>query len=167
MTDINLTPKLKMKMASRSRVRGRYNSSEIFAITHGFRSGKLTPEQWMHAPERTTKELLMMFSGIGLHTQIQGLLGGKNYEEEKIVYPYKDIVVVAKADFMPPHKPDEVWEFKTSDTVMAKAKPWQISQTKLYCTIFEKPFGVIYQPLQDDDGIYLKDIGRVERDDAW
>lgn len=165
--DINLTQKLRQKMASRSRVRGRYNSSEVYAITHGFRSGKLTPEEWMHSPEKTTKELLAMWSGTGMHNQIQGLLGGRDYKEEKVEYVYKDIILVAKADFIPPNKPDEVWELKTSEKLMEKMKPWAEHQVKMYCTMFGKKKGTIYQPVQDDDGIYLKDIGRVERDDVW
>lgn len=165
--DINLTQKLRQKMASRSRIRGRYSASEIYAINYGFREGKLTPEQWMRSPERSTKELLTMWSGTGMHNQIQGLLGGRDYKEEKVEFPYKDIIIVAKADFMPSHLPDEVWEFKTSEKLMKKAKPWAEHQVKLYTTMFKKKKGTIYQPVQDDDGIYLKDLGSVERDDEW
>lgn len=165
--DINLTPKLKQSMAGRSRIRGRYNSSEIYAINYGFKSGKLTPEQWLHAQEKTVKEILTMWSGIGMHHQIQGLLGGRDYKEEKKEFHYKDIVVVAKADFMPPHLPDDVWELKTSEKSMDKAKPWALHQVKLYTTMFEKKRGSIYQPVQDDEGIYLKHLGSVERDDEW
>ena len=154
-------------MAGRSRIRGRYNSSEVYAITHGFRSGKLTPEEWMNAPEKTTKELLTMWNGTGIHNQIQGLLGGRDYKEEKVEFVYKDIIVVAKADFMPPNLPDEVWELKSSEKLMTKAKPWALHQVKMYTTMFKKKRGTIYQPVQDDDGIYLKYLGSVERDDEW
>lgn len=166
MSDINLTSKLKQKMAGRSRVRGRYNSSELYAINYGFKSGKLTPEQWLHAPERTVKEMLTMFNGIGGHNQIQSLLDPK-YCENKVEFVYKDIVLVAKADYMPPDKLDEVWELKTSEKLMTKMKPWQEHQVKLYTTMFNRPVGVVYQPVSNDEGIYLKDLGRVERDDAW
>lgn len=167
MNDINLTPIFKRKMNARPRVRGRYNSSDLYAINHGFRSGKLTPEQWMHSPERPVKELLNMWAGTGLHNQIQGLLGGRDYKEEKKEFHYDEITVVAKADFLPPYKPDTVWEFKTSEKLMTDSKPWHDNQVKLYTTIFEKDFGSIYQPIQDADGVYLKHLKTVERDDAW
>lgn len=165
--DINLTPILEKKMGTpRPRTRGRYNASELYAITHGFRSGKLTPEQWLHAPKKTVKEILTMWGGIGIHNQIQDLLNPK-YCENKVEFVYRDIILVAKADYLPPENPDEVWELKTSKKLMTEMKPWQRLQTKLYCTMFEKPVGVVYQPVQDDNGIYLKDIGRVGRDDGW
>ena len=65
--DINLTPKLKSKMNSRPRVRGRYNSSELYFINNG----STTPEQWLKQPERKVKEMLMMWNGIGIHNQLE------------------------------------------------------------------------------------------------
>ena len=44
--DINLTPRLKEKMAPRERVRGRYNCSEMYGIINGW----TTPEQWFNPP---------------------------------------------------------------------------------------------------------------------
>lgn len=163
--DINLTARLKQKMGSRPRVRGRYNSSELYFINHGQGKLKVTPESWLNQPDRPIKDILNMWSGIGLHNQLEELLG-KEHSEKKVEYKYKDITLVGKADFMPPHK-DEVWEFKTSEKLMEEAKPWHISQVKLYTTMFEKPLGVIYQPIQDSDGVYLKHLGTVERDDEW
>ena len=69
--DINLTPKLQQKMSSRSRIRGRYNASEIYFIVNGL----TTPEEWMNPPKKKVKEMLTMWNGIGTHNQIQDLLG--------------------------------------------------------------------------------------------
>lgn len=160
--DIDLTKKLRDSMAFRPRIRGRYNSSEVWGINNGY----TTPEQWLNAQEKSTEELLTMWAGTGMHNQIERLLGTQ-FCEKKIELVYKDIVLVAKADFMPPEFQDEVWEFKTSENKMEKAKPWAEHQVKLYCSLFNKKQGVVYQPLQDKNGLYLKEIGRVNRDDKW
>ncbi len=160
--DINLTKKLMSQMNSKSRVRGRYNSSELYFILHGL----TTPEEWINGKERTTEDVLKMWNGIGVHSQIEKLLGSQ-YSEKKAEAHYKGMTLVGKADFMPPHKPDYVWEFKSSEELMSKAKAWHEHQTKLYCTMFEKPFGTIYQPIQDKNGLYLKHLKTVERDDIW
>lgn len=152
-------------MASRSRVRGRYNSSELYFINHGVGKLKITPEKWLHPEEKDMKQILNMWTGVGMHNQLEDLLG-KADSEKKVEFVYKDIVLVGKADFLPPTK-DEAWEFKTSDRLMDKMKLWHSHQVGLYCSMFEKSIGVIYQPVQDDSGIYLKDIGRVKRDDEW
>ncbi len=162
MSDINLTNRLTAKMSARPRVIGRYNSSEAYFIINGM----VTPKQWLHPEKKSVKECLTMWGGIGMHNQIQDLLGTE-YCEEKKVYPYKNISVVGKVDFLPPHKTDEIWEFKTSERKMKEAKPYHLHQVKMYCTMFERQKGVIYQPVQNDDGVYLKDLGSVERDDEW
>ena len=117
--DINLTQRLKSKMAPRSRVRNRYSSSEMYGIVNGW----ITPKQWFNPPEKNMKELLNMWNGTGMHNQLEELMGVDN-SEKKIEYLYKNIVLVGKADFLPVHKPEEVWEFKTSENVMDQAKPW-------------------------------------------
>ena len=160
--DIDLTQKLRQKMSSRPRVRGRYNSSELYFINNG----STTPEQWLKRPEKSIKEILMMWNGIGMHNQIQDIMG-KEYSESKKEFVYKDIVLVGQVDFLPPDKLDEVWEIKTSEKTMEKAKPWHSVQTKLYCTMFNKGIGKIYQPVRNEEGIYLKHLGTVERNDQW
>lgn len=161
MSDINLTPKFKVKMNARPRVRGRFNSSELWFINNG----RITPEEWLHPTDRSVKELLTMWAGTGTHSQLEDLLG-KEHSEKKIEFVYKDIVLVGKADYLPPNK-NEVWEFKTSIKLMDKAKPWHLNQVGLYTSMFQKSIGKIYQPVQDDNGIYLKDLGTVKRDDVW
>lgn len=161
MGDINLTPKLRQKMSNRSRVRGRYNSSELFFINNG----SVSPEEWLNPTDKTVKEMLTMWNGIGVHNQLEDLLG-KDHSEKKAEVVYKGIVLVGKADFLPPNK-EEVWEFKTSERRMDKAKPWHEHQAKLYCTMFKRLNGLIYQPLANKDGLYLKHLSTVQRDDFW
>lgn len=160
--DVDLTPILKQKMCTRPRTRGRYNSSELYFINNG----STTPEQWLNSPERETNEILTMWAGIGAHNQLEDLLGRENCEKKAEIV-YKGIILVAKADFIPPRTNDEVWEFKTSEKKMTKAKPWHEHQVKLYCTMFNKEKGLVFQPLQDKNGLYLKHLGTVQRDDAW
>ena len=166
MNDVNLTPLLKSKFTSYARQRGRYNSSELFFILHANGHLKTTPEKWMNAPQREVKDMLNMWTGTGMHNQLEELMG-KEHSEKKTTFDYKGMTLVAKADFMPPHKPDDVWEFKTSDKLMKEAKPWHKHQTKIYTTMFEKKRGSVYQPIQDQNGLYLKHLGTVERDDKW
>lgn len=162
--NVDLTNKLLMSLSSRPRIRKRYNASEIYAITHGW----TTPEQWMSPPPREVKDVLLMWNGMGAHHQIQTLLGGRYYKEEKVEFNLDGgISLIAKADFLPADKPNEVWEFKTTDSVMDKAKPWAEYQVKLYCSLFNRPEGVVYQPVQSEKGLFLKFLGRVNRDDEW
>lgn len=162
MKDINLTPKLLKKMNARPRTRGRYNSSELYFIING----KTTPAQWLDPPTRSVEEVITMWNGIGVHSQLEELMG-KEFSERKLEFKYKGITLVAKVDFEPPHKPDEIWEFKSSERLMKTAKPWHEHQTKLYLTIFGKQQGVIYQPVRNAAGMYLKHLKTVTRDDAW
>ncbi len=160
--DIDLTNALREKMKSRPRVRGRYNSSELWGILNGY----TTPEEWLHPKERTPIELLRMQMGIIVHDHIQKLLPPEGNEVKK-EYHYQDIVLVAKVDHLPPHLPDEVWELKTSQEPMEHAKPWACEQIKLYLSIFERPKGIIFQPVSNAQGLFLKRIGEVCRDDKW
>lgn len=160
--DIDLTQRLRQKMANRPRVRGRYNSSELYFINNGSTS----PSDWLNSPEKDMKQILMMWGGIGMHNQLEELLGREN-SEKKTEIVYKDIVLVGKADYMPPGLKDRVWEFKTSDKRMANSKPWHDHQVKLYCSMFGKAHGDVYQPLQNDEGLYLKHLKTVDRDDKW
>lgn len=106
-----------------------------------------------------------MWAGTGIHNQIESLLDSR-YCEQKVELKYKDLTLVAKADYLPPEE-SVVWEFKSSEKLMEKMKPWAAHQAKIYCSMFHKEKGIIYQPLQDDNGIYLKELGSVTRDDAW
>lgn len=166
MKDVNLTTKLQQKMKSRPRIRGRYNASELYGITVGFRGQKTTPTEWMTPQNRSVAEMLKMWNGTGIHNQLEELMG-KEHAEKKVEYVYKGITLVLKLDFLPPHLPDVIWEFKSSDKLMAKSKPWHEYQLRLYLTAFDKRLGVILQPVSNESGLYLKNIGEVTRDDEW
>jgi len=160
---IDITPLLIKSMASYPRTIGRYNSSEIYAILNGW----TTPEQWLKPPEKTPKEMKVMWKGTWGHKQVQSLLKQELCEQKNVV-EYKDIKIVGKADYMPDGEySDEVWEFKTSETIMEKAKDWQKFQVKLYTTMFKRPKGVIIQPVETESQILLKRLGTVNRDDEW
>ena len=161
-TNIDLSQRLRNQMKPRPRVRGRYNSSELWFINNGY----TTPEEWLNAPERKMKSLLLMWNGTGMHNQLEPLLGKEHCEEKKEII-YKDIVLVGKADYQPPEEQNDVWEFKTSARKLKSAKPWHMHQTKLYTSMFNKKRGLIYQPSKDKDSLYLRLLGITERDDKW
>ena len=165
MSDINLTENFKKKMVSRPRVPGRYSASELYFILYGGKY-QVTPEKWLHPPERTVEENMRMFDGIWTHNKIQSLLDPASCEKKKEIV-YRDIVLVGKADYLPQGNPDQVWEFKTSAKKMAVMKDYHGHQTRLYTSMFEKQLGIVYQPVSDKNGIYLKHLGSVERNDAW
>lgn len=165
--DIDLTQKLTNSMAARPRTRGRYSASEVFFIL----SGKTTPEEWLHPSRRKLPEMFKMWDGSMIHGAVQELLR-RGYEEEKREYSDFGITLVGKADYLPDARDgvpneNEVWELKTSDKAMTIAKPWQIHQTKLYCSMFGKEKGKIFQPIRTDSTLGLKLIGEVGRDDVW
>lgn len=160
---IDLTPHLIKSMKSYPRTIGRYNSSEIYAILHGW----VTPETWLNPPQKTVKEMKVMWKGTWAHNQIQSILK-KDLCEQKNVAEYKGIKIVGKADYMPDEEYiDQVWEFKTSESVMEKAKDWQKFQVKMYTTMFKRDKGVILQPVETETQILLKVLGEVKRDDDW
>lgn len=160
MQDIDLTERLKEKMISWPRKIGRYHSSELYGITHKY----LTVDKWLHAPERKVFELLKMWNGILVHDHIQRLLPAQ-YNEIKKEHIFKDITLVAKADHLPDL--DEVWEFKTSSEEFDSSKPSHDYQVKIYCSVFERSVGKVFQPVSSSKGLFLKHIGTVERDDTW
>lgn len=160
--DIDLTQRLRQSSASYPRKFGRYHPSELYFIN----KGDVTPEEWLNPKEKDMKTILKMWSGTGMHNQLEELLGS-NSSEKKGEIVYKDIVLAGRADFFPPGLPHQVWEFKTSDKKMKEAKPWHEHQVKLYCSMFGKAQGLVYQPVQDANGLYLKCLKVVDRDDVW
>lgn len=159
---VDLSPVLKGRMKSYPRTKGRYNSSEMYFIN----SGSTKPEEWLNPAERSVFELLRMWKGIAAHNMVQDLLDKKHCEIKR-EHTWNGITVVGKVDYLPPEYPEEVWEFKSSENLMDVSKPWHEYQVKLYCTMFERPRGVVLQPVENKDGLYLKEIGYVTRDDQW
>jgi predicted RecB family nuclease len=149
-------------MGGKSRVRGRYNASELYFLNNG----STKPEDWLNPKEREFFELMRMWKGIAAHEMVQDLLH-KDACEIKQTHVAGPVTLVGKSDYLPPEFPNEVWEFKSSENLMSDAKPWHLHQAKLYATMFNKDRGVVMQPVHNENGIFLKEIGFVERDDAW
>lgn len=150
-------------MASYPRKLGRYNSSELYGITHGY----LTPAQWISGREKTIADMLKMWNGNLVHDHVQRLLPASG-NEVKREHLYGEITLVGKADHIPPNISNEVWELKSAEEAMDASKPWHDYQVRLYCSIFQREFGKVFQPVQSNDhGLFLKHLGTVGRDDAW
>lgn len=159
--DIDLTPKLSEKFGKKYRKVGRYSVSDLYAIQAKW----LTPETWLHPEPVDFLGLTRMWNGIIVHEKIQ-MLYPKECCEVKVEYKYKDIILVGKCDYIPKDS-EEIWDFKSSEKVMEKMKPWAQNQIKCYNSMFERRIGKIYQPIIKDDKLILKDCGTTERDDVW
>lgn len=138
-------------------------------LNHGVIPWGLNPEDYFKIEDPDFASAMRMKNGIMYHELVQAYLDSSKCEIKKEYY-YEPFVVVGKVDFL---HDDYVVEIKTSETMMKKSKAWHDHQAKLYCTMFDRPFGVIMQPTitQDkegkDAGLVLQEIGRVERDDEW
>ena len=161
MADLDLTQLLYNKLGKKYRKVGRYSVSDLYAI----KAGWLTPEEFLHPKKVDFTGLMNMLSGIIIHEKVQ-MLYPKECCEVKVEYKYKDIVLVGKCDYLPKES-IEIWDFKTSKQIMEKMKPWAKHQIKMYCTMFNRELGKIYQPIIRDQTLILKDCGSVERDDIW
>lgn len=171
--NIDLTPNLVASMANHPRKRGRYSASELFFIFYGVGRLRTTPEKWLKPTDKELDAMFKMWDGNVIHHAVQELLR-RGYKEEKREYKCDfGGILVAKADYLPDERDgvpeeDEVWEFKSSEKLMEKAKEWHIYQTKLYCSMFGKRVGKIFQPVRKGNKtIHLKLIGTVARDDEW
>lgn len=168
MNDIDLTPRLIASHAPRTRVPGRYSASEIWWIING----RTSPEQYLYGTEKDIPDMFKMWDGTMIHHGVQSILR-RNYKEEKREFPGDfGITIVGMADYLPNEgdgcpKENEVWEFKSSDKKMSMAKPWHIHQVRMYCSMFGKDIGKVFQPIRTPEKIYLKHIAQVSRDDAW
>jgi len=160
MKDLDLTEELFKKFGNKKRKIGRYNVSDLYAI----KAGWTKIEDWFSPQEMTLEQLKRVWAGTVNHNFIEGFLE-KDRVEQKIVYKYKDIEIVGKADWLPDD--DNVVDFKTSDTIIKNAKEWQLHQVRIYCTLFQRKYGHIMQPVIKDDRFVIKLIGTTERDDVW
>lgn len=167
--EIDLTPLLKKRFAPYPRTIGRFSVSDIWAICNKNRYGEpyKSPEEWLHQPEPDLEGMLRMYNGIIQHEQIQFMLDKERCEVKK-EYPYKGLMIVAKADYLPPIEEDvNGWEFKTSDKVLEKSKTWHNWQAKIYCTLYERPAWSLLQPIISNGKLVLREVGTVKRDDEW
>lgn len=155
----DLTPLFQKKFAPYPRKLGRYSVSDVWAILNGYK----TPEEFWNQPPPDLEGILRMWKGMIIHAQVQGVLEEARCEVKKEMQ-HKHLTIVGKADYLP----DDIgWEIKTSEKMFSKSKPWHEWQSKLYCTLFDRPEWAILQPVIKDDRIMLKEVGRVKRDDEW
>lgn len=153
-----------LHIKGRKRKLGRYSASEIYKmITPGLPWG-LPAAKYFDIEDTNEESAFRMLKGIINHEQVQRFLASEKNEVKK-EYTYGPFTLVGKADHLPDE--DTVWEIKTSEKAMAKSKPWQDHQTKLYCSMFERSKGYILQPIVEDGHLILKEVGCVERDDVW
>lgn len=165
--DLNLTPLLRKKFGDYPRTIGRYHASELYYLLNGL----TTPEQWLNPKTKPLPLILAMWNGTLVHQYIQDLLPSE-CNEIKVEHQYtipgtEDVItLVGKIDHLP-NTVNQVWEFKTSKNEMDEAKKEHAHQCKLYCTMTERPEGVVWQPVQHTTGLYLRHLETVTRDDAW
>ena len=158
--DIDLT-KVFLESFKKKRILGRYNVSEIWGINNGYTA----PQEYLSPKPTSLLEALRMKEGTLKHLLVGECLERIGWEiEKKIEYPYKDIIIIGKADGI---KDDMVVEIKTSDKIIAQAKRWHIDQLKFYLSMFQKPTGIVFQPIKTADKLFLKEIGQVKRGDMW
>lgn len=141
---------------------GKYNASAIWGIINGYTSA----EEFLKGKGFSFQEAIRCWQGTSKHEQIQNLFKDLDgYEiEKRAEYKYKDFIIVGKADLL---TKDKVIEIKTSTEIIPKAKSWHIFQTKLYCVLFDRPQGLIVQPIINPHTIELKEIGIVKQDLDW
>ncbi len=154
---------------------GRYSISQIYAMLEGW----TTPEDFINGEIMSFSQAFNCWYGTGKHTQIEQLLKRLGYETEiKKEYDCGDFKIVGRCDFL---NEQMVGDLKTSIELIGKAKKWSLFQVKLYCSVFEKEYGVIYEPIIKKEqtynkmgypktevvDFYLQDIGRTKRNDDW
>lgn len=158
---LDLTPLLKNKFKPYPRKIGRYSVSDMYAIKRGW----ITEDTYVHRPAPDGVGMVRMWAGIVNHELIQGLLDEEKCEKKEVLKYNDEIEIVGKADYLPNEK--EVWEFKTTNKALNKAKPEHLHQVKAYCSLFQREKGYVMQPQILDGKIVLRIIGVVERDDDW
>lgn len=104
-----------------------------------------------------------MWRGTWKHKMIQELLTDYQHEIKKEI-KYKSITLVGMIDCL---ADDHGLEIKTSELVKDKAKEWEVTQAKLYATMFEVPHIYIVQPVIKDNELVLKKLRKVGRNDEW
>jgi len=181
---MNITPLLLKTFKKKPAEIGRFNVSEIYGLLKGYTS----PEQYLKGEQVSFKSALQMANGVAKHKLIQDLFRDEaGWEIEKKIEAFwyqgklyrageailvdninidikPEWTIIGKADLI---FKDTIYEIKTSKDLMFEARPWAEYQVKIYLTLFEKPAGVIVQPVIRKNGLYLKEIGRIKRDDEF
>jgi len=146
------------------RTKHRYSAKDIWAMTTTNRDGELylTPEKWLKGEEKDYDSCLQMWRGVYKHQAIQ-MLFPEYKQEVKIEYRYKHLTIVGMADFLD----EDIIDLKTSKKLKTKAPPWDISQIKIYLTIFDRQIGRLWQPIIKGDKVFLNEFGVIKRSDKW
>ena len=154
---------------------GRYSASQIYAILEGW----TTPKDFLEGEIKEFEEAFNLWNGTEKHKSVEGLMKILGYETElKKEHQCKDFMIVGMADYL---TEKEVADLKTSIELIGEAKKWSLFQLKLYCTIFQKERGIIYEPVIKIEqkpnkmgfpkpkvtDFYLRNIGETKRDDKW
>ncbi len=166
---IDLTPKVLEASRGYPKKFGRYSCSMLYNMLEASKiPWGIPPAKYFDIEDIDFSSAMRMIKGIQTHELVQKYLP-KERNEIKFEYDYivdgeKKFTVVGKVDHLPD---DSVWEFKTSENIFAKSKDYHDHQAKLYCTICNRPEAFIFQPLETDNSLILKEIGHVLRDDAW
>lgn len=162
--NLDLTPFLLKHYTQKPREINRFNVSQIWGIVNNYTSVK----EFLEGKPNNFISCFRMWEGTSKHKQIQMLFEGlEEYQiEKKIEFkpPKYDWILVGKADLL---TKDSVIEIKTSADLMPKAKPWAEYQTRIYLSLFKRPTGLICQPIIKGNGIFLKEIGAVKKNDKW
>lgn len=167
---IDLTPAILAGARSYPKKLGRYSASMIYKMLEaGNLPWGLPPDKYFDIEEPDLDGALRMINGIQNHELAQKYMPNTGRNEIKFEYEHKvdgvtRFVVVGKVDRL---EDEYVGEIKSSDTIFTSAKDYHIHQAKLYATMAERPFSVVFQPLIEGNKFILKEIGRVERDDEW
>lgn len=154
---------------------GRYSISQIYSYINGW----TTPKQYLEGETFDFVSSFRMWEGTAKHKQIEPLMERLGYEVElKKEYDCGEFVIVGMADYL---KDNIVADLKTSREIIGEAKKWSLFQVKIYCTVFERDYGIIFEPkvkmgsVPNPRGIakdcivdlWLDNIGTVERNDKW
>lgn len=146
----DLTKKL-LELNKYERKPNRYNVSELYGLLNGYPQTK-----------PTIQDIIRMANGTMKHKWLEQFAEGQTEVKKEI--DYDDFVLVGKCDEL---LDNAVVEYKTSDKVMDKAKPWAVFQVRMYLSMFERPLGIIYQPVIKNNKFILKCLGTTHRNDDW
>lgn len=159
---INLTYALVRLYKNTKRKIGKYYVSDLWAIENGY----LSPATYTLIEPTTKKDAYNKWSGKWKHLMVQELLQDIGFKTEvrREFKIRKDILLVGRVDAM---NNKYIYEIKTSDEVMFKAKDWHIHQLKCYLSMFGVEKGYIVQPIIKNNSLLLKTIGIVKMDNEW
>jgi len=140
---------------------GRYSVS----IVHDIITGKLTPEKYLNHIPAPLKIIWNNFElGTAKHKIIERLLLDFITELKKEITITDGVILVGKFDLC---KNGILYELKTSNQLKFCLNDWNITQGKLYCSIFDMPKCIFYQPVFKGRKFGLKKFGEVKKDDEW